>query len=322
MKRLPLSAVVMVAALTTASSAQTAAPLIEVTWGTLSPQAAEWPTYIAQSQGFFRDEGLHVSVIYTGSPVNAINALATNGTNMGDNGTDNLIAAISHNLPVKTIGGIFAPMPYSLVTVPAIKSWADLKGKTVILATKQDVTAVVFSRMAAAHGMTMDDFSIASGGTSNIRYAALASGNVQASLLTQPFDLVAVNAGMKVLATAHDAMRDWTFSSIAVNTTWAEANRPAVVKVLRAFRKAIQWGYAHKDAAVALLVAESHIDPAIAKQAYDIDFTKWHAFDDRFRFSETSLRYIERLQATIGAVTSPPSLSQVYDPSYAAEALR
>src|SRR5580692_9696550 len=130
MKRLLLlAALVIVACLPVAGAAQ--APLIEVSWGTLSPQAAEWPVYLADSQGFLKDEGVHVSIVYTGSPVTSINVLATNSTNMGDNGTDNLIAAISHALPIKIVGGIFSAMPYSLVTVPTIKSWADLKGKAV-----------------------------------------------------------------------------------------------------------------------------------------------------------------------------------------------
>jgi ABC-type nitrate/sulfonate/bicarbonate transport system substrate-binding protein len=220
------------------------------------------------------------------------------------------------------IGGLFAPMPYSLVTLPTIKSWADLKGKAVTLATKQDVTAVVFTQMAAPHGLGLDDFSIVSGGTSNVRYAALASGNVQAAILTQPFDLIAEAAGMKILATAHDAMKDWTFSSIAVNQTWAAANRPTVVKVLRALRKAIRYGYTHEDQSIALLVALTHADPDIVRRAYELDFTRWHAFDDGFHLSDVSLRYIEKLQAQLGSVTSAPSLSEVYDPSYAAEATR
>ncbi len=321
MKRLLLFAALAVAmCLPVAGSAQ--APLIEVTWGTLSPQAAEWPIYLADSQGFFKDEGVHVSIVYTGSPVTSINVLATNSTNMGDNGTDNLIAAISRSLPIKIVGGIFSAMPYSLVTVPAIKSWADLKGKAVTLATKQDVTAVVFTQMAAPHGLTMDDFSIVSGGTSNVRYAALASGNVQAAILTQPFDLIAEAAGMKILSTAHDAMKDWTFSSIAVNQPWAAANRSTVVKVLRALRKAIRYGYTHKEQSIALLVGLTHADPEIVRRAYELDFTRWHAFDDGFHLTDTSLRYIEKLQGQIGAVASPPALSDLYDPSYAAEAVR
>jgi ABC-type nitrate/sulfonate/bicarbonate transport system substrate-binding protein len=148
----------------------------------------------------------------------------------------------------------------------------------------------------------MDDFSIVSGGTSNVRYAALASGNVQAAILTQPFDLIAEAAGMRILATAHDAMKDWTFASIAVNQGWAATNRPAIVKLLRALRKAIRYGYGHKEQSVALLVGLTHADPDIVRRAYDLDFTRWHAFDDGFHLSDGSVRYI--------------------DPSYAAEAVR
>jgi NitT/TauT family transport system substrate-binding protein len=322
MQRLIAVVAFVLLALGPVRAADPSTPLTEVNWVTLSPQAADWPLFIGESQGIFRDEGLHVNIIAAGSPVNAINALATNAANISNNGTDNIIVAISHGLPLKIVGSTFKAMPYALLVPANIKTWADLKGKQITLATKADVTAVVFSQMAAQHGLTLDDFSIVSGGTSNIRFAALTSGNVQGAILSQPFDLMAEAAGMHVLSTAHDAMADWTFDSLDVNATWAQANRATVVKALRAMHRAMLWGYTHRDAAVALLVDKTHVDPAIAKSAYDLDFTKWHAFDENMRLSEASVRYIEKLQTNFGILSNPPSYSQVYDGSYAAEALK
>ena len=65
-----------------------------------------------------------------------------------------------------------------------------------MLATKQDVTAIAFSAMAAAHNLKLDDFSIVISGNSTERIAGLNSGNVQGAMLNEPYDLAAEAAGV------------------------------------------------------------------------------------------------------------------------------
>jgi hypothetical protein len=46
-----------------------------------APGSGNWPVYIADQQGFFRAQGLNVSIVTSGSNVNTINMLATGATN-------------------------------------------------------------------------------------------------------------------------------------------------------------------------------------------------------------------------------------------------
>ena len=327
MRRKPfLAAIVSVStlliALFSSSSAKDGEP-INVTYATLAPSAADWPVYLAQSQGFFAGEGLHVEIVYLpAGPQAALQALATNATTFCLGGTDTLIAAVAHHLPVQLVGSIFAVNPYSLLTTPEIKSWDDLRGKSISLGTKADVTAIVLQQLATAHGLKNDDFSIVIGGNSGARFAALTTGNVQGAILSQPFDILAQTKGMHVLASAVDSMREWTFNGLAVNPAWAAGHRPIVDKMMRALQRAMRYGYTHKDQAVATLIAVTHVDPTIAAQAYDEDFTRWHAFDPDMKFPAASLQYISRLQIAMGILTTAPAYHDVYDPSFAAEAFR
>lgn len=313
----------VVAALALAPNAAMAQPApVEVLYGELNPTAGEWPVYLAESQGFFKDEGIKFTVINGGSAPNVVNQLATGATNLANNGCDSEIAAIGRGLPFKIVASSFNVNPYSLVVLPSIKTWADLKGKNVILGTKQDVTAIALEQMAAAHNLKMDDFSIVIGGSSPARYAALSSGNVQGALLTQPFDLLAESKGMNVLGSAADTIKEWTFTCIGANNAWAAKNRPLVVKFLRAVRKGVQYGYAHKDAAVKTLVDFIHVDPVIAAKAYDLDFTKWHAFDPNMKTSIPTLQAVAKYQINFGVLREMPKIDDMIDPSYAAEAAR
>lgn len=296
--------------------------LADVSFGILTPTASEWPVYIAQAEGFYKDEGLNVSIIEGNTPPNVINLVATNGANMVDNGCDSEIAAVSHGLPLKVVAPMFGVNPYSLVVLPSIKTWADLKGKSVMLGTKQDVTAIALGALAAAHKMTLDDFQIIIGGNSTARYAGLQSGNVQGAMLAQPFDLLAQSKGDTILATASDSIKDWSFTCVAANNDWAAKNRPLVLKFLRALHKAILYGYANKAGAVAVLVDKAKVDPAIASAAWDIDFGKWKAFNANLKASPTGLDTVGKYQVQFGVIPAMVPLNQLYDPSYAAEALK
>ena len=200
-------------ALATGAGAQVPAPT-ELSVAIVSPAASELALFIADKQGFFRDQGLHVSLVTAGSPANVVSLVATGSAEIAVSSTDSLMGGIAHGLPLKFIAPGFQADPYTLVTVPAITSWAQLKGKTVLLGQKLDVSGISFSRMAAAHGMTMDDFDIAVSGSTTTRYTGLLSGQVQATMLNQPFDILAAGKGMHVLAVSHDYVKNWMFQGM------------------------------------------------------------------------------------------------------------
>ena len=319
-------AFVVLAAIASSLSPSTAgaqSSLPEVTYGIVgAPGAAGWPILLAQTQGFFKDEGIALTTIQGASPPNVISQVATGAIDLAGNGCDSEIAAIAHGLPIKIVAPMFTVNPYSLVVAPGIKTWADLKGKSIMLATKQDVTAIAFSEMAAAQHLTLDDFSILISGSSDQRFAGLASGNVAGVMLTQPYDFVAESKGYRILGSAVDATKNWVFNCIFANAGWAGKNRPLVVKFLRALRRGVQYGYAHKAVAVAALVAQAHIDPAIAARAWDVDFGKWKAYDPDLKLSAAALQYIGKYQVGFGVIPALPPIADLYDPSFTSEALR
>jgi NitT/TauT family transport system substrate-binding protein len=296
--------------------------LTEVLWGVLGASATEWPEFIAEAQGYYRDEGLKLTTISAGSPQNVIQQLATGSINLASVGSDSVIAANSRGLAVKGVAPGFNPNPYSLLVPASIKSWADLKGKSVILGTKQDVTALAFGKLAQQHKMTMDDFSIVIGGNSGTRYAALLSGNVQGAILGQPFDIQAQDKGMHVLASASDVLKNWQFTFVTANTPWADKNRDVVVRMLRAYRKSILFGYAKRAASIADLAAEAKFDPAILDRAYELMWVKLRGFDRNLKINQAGFEAVAQSQLDFGAIKKLPVYSEVYDPSFAAAAVR
>jgi ABC-type nitrate/sulfonate/bicarbonate transport system substrate-binding protein len=296
--------------------------LSEVVFGELNPTAAEWPIYLAQDQGYFTAEGIKVTVINGATPPNVITQAATGSVDIADDGTDSEIAAIGRGLPIVIVAPQFAVDPYSVLTVPSVKTWADLKGKSVILGTKEDVTAITLGQLAARHGLKMDDFNILVAGSTPARYAALLSGNVQGSLLLQPFDIEAEDKGMNVLGSASDVMKNWAFTCLVANKGWLAKNGPLAVKFLRAVHRGIQFGYSHPADAVRVLSDAAHVDPQVAAKAYQLDFIKWQAWDPNLKLPAGALENVGKYQISFGVIRSMPPIATLYDGSYAAQAIK
>ena len=318
-RSLAVTGTVLLAA-TTVTGARAQTTSVDVSYGILNYTAAEWPLMLAQSQGFFTKEGINISVVSAGSPPNVINALATNGVNVAEDGTDSYISAVAHHLPIKMIAPVFAVDPYSLMVAPSITSIEQLKGKTVILGTKEDVTAITFGALVAPLHLTLNDFSIVVSGSTPARYAALQTGNAQGSMLLQPFDLLADSQGYHALGSGQQVLKDWVFTTLAVNDGWAAEHRSAIVAVLRALSDAIQFGISHKAQAIATLISYTHTTPEIAAKTYDLDFGQWHAFRTDLSVTAEQLATNAKYQIQFGVLTSEPAFADLYDGSYAAAA--
>ncbi len=296
-------------------------PLANVEVVVNAPGAGNWLVYCAQHGNFFRDEGLQVGISNSGSPTTTINVVATNSANIGFDGTDVAVEAIAHQLPLKIVAPEFIPTPYALLTTPGIASWNDLKGKTVILGASGGISSITFDLMSAAHGLARTDFTLVRGQTSSSRYQALLSGNVAATVLSQPFSIQAQDAGMRTLAMASETIKDWIDTCIVVNTTWAAASRRSSCascgrSVRRRsmpmpipMRRSVHWlrrpglGRGRAQGLRARLPALAGVRSEAAREPRD-------------------LRAMISFAVKEGAIAQTPALGDVYDPSYAAEAAR
>jgi NitT/TauT family transport system substrate-binding protein len=292
----------------------------KILFGIVGANTANWALYTAEEKGFFRQAGVEIEEIKTGGPVQSIQQTATGAVNIATAGTDSWIRAVAQRLSVKIVAPAFRTNPYALITQPGITSWDQLKGKTVILGTRTDVTAIALDAMARAHGLSLSDFTIVLAGSTNDRYAALKSGHVDAAMLTQPFDLLSVAEGKHQLAASAQYITKWLFTAYAVHTKWAETNRPAVVGFIKGLIEGVRYDYAHPDEAIQIMVARSKAPADVVRNAYALDFTQWHAFNPTEELDPSDLQAVITAVVAQGTVKQPPAISDLYDPSYAREA--
>jgi len=313
------TAFIALAALGSQASAQTSdASLTEIVFGTLGPTSSNWALYIAEQQGYFRQEGLRITTVITSNPVNTLNQIATGGLNIASDGTDTVIAGVVRKLPVKVVSTFMVGNPYAMVVTAAIKNWDDLKGKKVGVGTKEDVTGMLMDAMARAHHFDMNrDFDLIVIGNTGARYQALTTGNIQGGFLGQPYDFLAEAKGMHVLGRAPEYFKDWMYTSVVVNTQWAATHRTEVVKFVRALRKGTVWGYDHPQDAIQALVNATKVDADAAQKAYALDFGQLKVFSRTGIVPEKGVRAVMDAMLHIGSIPAAPPISDVVDNSYA-----
>jgi len=320
----PLAALAVALALSSSGTipADAQAPLTEITVTSVGPGAPEWGIYIGEDKGFFAKAGLKVTTSTAGNAQNAVSALVTGDAPLAVLASDIIIVANARNLPIKYIAPLVVIPTYVLAVRPEIKTWSDLKGKVVLVTNKEDITAIMLRRMAAAQHLDwLKDFDVLLSGTSQLRTAALVSGNAQGAMLTGPFDVYAVRQGMHILGRATDVVKDWVSNGLAVNPNWAATHHAELVRFLRALREATQYGYDHPAEAVEVMATRLKLQPADAQITYDQTF-KTNGLSRDLLVSERGLQNVINGVVEMGTLPAPLPLAGLVDTSFAREALR
>jgi ABC-type nitrate/sulfonate/bicarbonate transport system substrate-binding protein len=160
----------------------------------------------------------------------------------------------------------------SVVGAPAVRTFADLKGRTVSVDAMTTGYAFVVRELLARNGIAEADVSyVRAGGTAN-RYRDLLAGKHDATLLRTPFELLVRERGYNVLAYA-ESLGAYQGTVGAARRSWASSHERELLGFMRAYRAGVDWLYdrSNRDVVEALLVANIRdMTPALAKRSYDL----------------------------------------------------
>jgi ABC-type nitrate/sulfonate/bicarbonate transport system substrate-binding protein len=288
--------------------------------GFVSNGALQWPEYIAQTFGWFKENGIKVEMLSVGA--GSAQELAAGSLNLGYSGFPDFIRAANEGAPIKiVINGIGQP-PYTIYSKPTIKTIADLKGKVVSIGGPKDITLLYTQGFIASAGLNSNDLDFVYAKATPDRLAALVSGAVDAAILYPPFTFRAAAQGFTNLGDIEPHMRDFPFTVWAVNTDWAAKHRQNLIAYVKAYGRAVRWLYdpANKSKAVQILESFSKGDPKNDAATYDFFLTKLHAFSKDGIVSPSVYQKMSEGLVALGAFTRPvPPLEKYFDTSYVRE---
>ena len=228
------------------------------------------PLWLGQKLGYFEREGLDVQiVVMRGTPI-TIQALATESIYVANVGTDGVIGAVDKGLDLAMIGSLLNNLSMSLVAAKPYKTFDDLRGKTIGSQTITTGTGFALRLVLRAHGLEYPrDYQILNVGGVTDRYIALQSGQIAATPLSVPLDISAKQQGFNVLGYFADDLPNYFLNPYTVKRSWAEKNRPLVVRYMKAMVQTHRWLFDNRDAACAHLSKEMSITPENCRFAWD-----------------------------------------------------
>ena len=158
---------------------------------------------IAQKEGYFKEEGLNVELLSIRGEI-AIRTTLAGEVDFFTNAGSALAAAV-RNVPVKLIT-VFQDKPsWDLIAQPEIKSVAQLRGKNIAVMSPEGSLAVVAREMLRKNGLDpTKDVNLVTMGGDEVRFPALQTKSIQATLFNTAMSIKAQKEGFSKLGNASE----------------------------------------------------------------------------------------------------------------------
>jgi ABC-type nitrate/sulfonate/bicarbonate transport system substrate-binding protein len=231
--------------------------------------------YIAQRKGFFAREGIDLEMLpIEGGAANMVAALNKGVVEITRTATPYLIQDVLKGSEAVAIAGETATPIYSLIVKPEIKSFADLKGRTVGLSLAVDTISISTRKLMAMNGIKAGDFKVKELVGTPARSQCLTKGECDAVPLGQPEDLILMKQGYQRLGVSTDAMSNFQFIVSAVRRSWGEKNKDALVRYVRGLASAYRFmrDPDHRDEVVRIVLDTTGSSEDIARQTLSLYF--------------------------------------------------
>src|ERR1043166_1962092 len=197
------------------------------------------PYIVANERGFFDKEGLKVRLITFRGTNLMLTALLAGELDYATI-LPFLTGASARGLPVKILGAVTKSSSYVIISRPEIENIKALEGKKVGI--NSFGSSADYGAYAALTRSGLDpnkDVTILPiGGGSPERFAALASGSVDATVVTSPSEYAAEKQGLRVLVAADELSKLVRIPLTGIGATQKkiEKDPDEIVRLLRALR--------------------------------------------------------------------------------------
>ncbi|HEX2228185.1 MAG TPA: ABC transporter substrate-binding protein [Candidatus Binatia bacterium] len=197
-------------------------------------------TWIAEQRGFYRKYGIDAEIIVTGQGGTAgIGALLANDIQMVSSAGDLLAAAALRGGDTVMIAAVINKGLQRILTVPEIKTPADLKGKRVGVTRIGAVSHVVLQMMLQRWQMSPNDVQVIQVGSSPNMLVSLDKKGIEGAVLTIPSMFVAEDRGYRVLLDMADTDIYYLHTMIGTTRSYLKNNRDKISRFLKGYVEGI-----------------------------------------------------------------------------------
>jgi NitT/TauT family transport system substrate-binding protein len=282
------------------------------------------PQLVAQQKGFFTKRGLTVEYSVSGQSASSCQQVLAKAVEAAECSLNDMVQADEQGGAhlVEVMNQTTTALQYGVMAKTGINSWADLKGKNVMIGGPKDNTAYYFHVMARANGLKDSDYNLQFAGASGARFAALKSGAVDAAILSDPTFTQATLGGFKALDTLvpkYLNASNYAGGGPVVNPDWAKTHADIIERYIAGLLEANRWIYdpANKQALFDTVHEKLNLDQAAFDQTYKntvVDSKQWSADG---KVDDAAMTGVLKGLVDLGSLKEPlPAPTKYYDTTY------
>jgi NitT/TauT family transport system substrate-binding protein len=282
------------------------------------------PLWVGWKKGFFEQQGLDVQVVVLRGMPMVVQALAAGSIHFGSGGPEPFVESSERGLDFVITGGVINGMTAAIVAGKKYRTFEELRGTTIGSSSLTGGTVTALREALRQKGLEYPrDYKIlvvAGGSSGNL--AALQSGQISATTVAVPLNFAAEELGFNTLGRLLDAVPQFQSAALATRRSWAEKNRPLMVRFMKGMVQSLRWMHNNKEATVEFLTKEIQLKPAHALKGWEY-YTQNRIWPyDGEPNNEGMKHNIRVYYEQTGAKSAVPDVSKFVDMSYLNDALK
>lgn len=226
--------------------------------------------FIAQREGYLREEGLNVELLSIRGEI-AIRTTLAGEVDFFTNAGSALAAAV-RGVPVKILT-IFQDKPaWDLIAQPHIRSIAQLRGTTIAIMSPEGSLAVVAREILRQNGIDpAKDVNLVVMGGDDVRFPALKGKAIHATLFNTTMSIKAQKDGFTKLAVASD-YSNLIQGGLSTSDEKIKQNPARIFRFIRASLKGINFFIGKREPAIKYMMEALRLkDRELANAIYDVE---------------------------------------------------
>lgn len=295
-----------------ATGGRAAAERLTVGLTSLSPAAL--PIFAAEQKGYFKEEGLDVTLPVFKSGTENSQAVLAGEVQIAFGSITEVLQLRKAGQDTRFFWGISNFMPFKLYARPEIKGVPELKGKRLAVskfgAQSDYLTQFTLRRFGVE---PIKEAAILQVGSTPARYAALKSGAVDATIMWFPQTLVAEREGFRMLVDLAEIIPDWGYLGYYALSRVLGEQREAMVKYLRAHQRGVRDVKDNPELGIGILMQKLKYPRDVAEAGYK-EYVK--SFPDDGRLAIEGFQFLLDNEKKGGEAEAHWTVDDMVDRSY------
>ncbi|HZA57383.1 MAG TPA: ABC transporter substrate-binding protein [Candidatus Udaeobacter sp.] len=289
--------------------------LKKVRMGSSSTNVSFLALYTALHRGFFKDEGIDLEIVYM--PANLASTAVLNGDVDYNGAVTGTIGAAVRGQPMKVLLFTVSKPLLFLISKREIRDVKQLKGKKIAGSSPGGSATLIADKVLKHYGLEpgRDVSLLPMGGSAAGRYAVLETNVVDASFLSVPENIIALEKGYNELIFAGDVV-EFPQNGFGASDKKIRENPDEIYRMVRATLRGLQfiWDKSHQEAVTSIMMKQWKVNDR--KMAAEMSRQVSRVLTKDAYVKPESVQVLIDLARESAKVTKAVSVSEVVDYSF------